>query len=473
MLIEYGILHAIIILLKIQLFGVLPTLAILVAGFYGLSKVLDRFGYQFAVGQDVQFFFNSGKESANCIGIIEMEKISAKTLKEECFLKKGISNVRKLRQVPVNFLGIQLWKDIAPETAINQFSTIDEKFSSQDDVIKHCNEWARENISLEKPQWEIKFKENHTETTSLLLMKCHHSFTDGVGVITLFAFLNDESLCPKMMPKYKDFSCLQAVLLTLFTPIALLWQYCVVLFHKAHESNRMIHTPTGRLSGESIFLKTKTFDFKDIRKCYKMFENTTFNNYVMGVLSKSMHSWFTKNGVEAPESLIMSCPVSMKTLPKSVADINLNNYTSSVTIQFPVLENLKESLKITKRRFAEFFKFYHLIPTVYFQKLFRYIPRKIGSYLYDKFIQEVDFLLTNVSGPREPIYLCNKKILKITPFLSNFSNMDLVVVCFSYNQKVSFQIIADKEIQMNPYDLKEFIETNFDGRVLKLKNENI
>lgn len=64
-------------------------------------------------------------------------------------------------------------------------------------------------------------------------------------------------------------------------------------------------------------------------------------------------------------------------------------------------------------------------------------------------------------------------IVSITPFLSNFASLDLVVVCFSYNQKVSFQIIADKKIQMNPDDLKEFIETNFDGRVLKLKNENI
>lgn len=172
----------------------------------------------------------------------------------------------------------------------------------------------------------------------------------------------------------------------------------------------MIHTPDGKLSSETVLLLTKTFDFQDIRKCYKKYENTTFNNYLMGVLSKSMHSWFVKSNVEVLDNLLMACPVSMKAFPTSVKDINMNNYTSNVTIQLPILENMNESLKITKKRFAQFFKLHYLFPTVYFQSLFRYIPRKIGTYMYNRFTKEVDFLLTNVNGPKEPIYLCNKKI---------------------------------------------------------------
>mmetsp|Transcript_16254 Transcript_16254/g.15970 ORF Transcript_16254/g.15970 Transcript_16254/m.15970 type:complete len:120 (+) Transcript_16254:87-446(+) len=119
---------------------------------------------------------------------------------------------------------------------------------------------------MDKPQWELQFKEDHTETTSLLFLKCHHSFTDGVGIITLFALLNDDSLCPKMMPKFKEFSYLQAFMLIAFTPISLICQAAVVWFHKVEESSRMLHTPTGRLSDEAVYLKTKTFNFKDVRK---------------------------------------------------------------------------------------------------------------------------------------------------------------------------------------------------------------
>lgn len=137
MLIEYGILHGIVILTKIYFLGVIPTIFILIAGFLALGKILDKFGYQFAVGQDLVFFFSSGKDTANCVGILEMEKVKAKTLRDECFMKKGIHNIRKLRQVPVSFLGIQLWKDVDPETAIKQFNIIDDKFEKEDDVIRH------------------------------------------------------------------------------------------------------------------------------------------------------------------------------------------------------------------------------------------------------------------------------------------------------------------------------------------------
>ena len=185
------------------------------------------------------------------------------------------------------------------------------------------------------------------------------------------------------MPKLKEISNFKSLLVTLFTPFALLMQYSVVLFHKAKECSNIIHNPKRELSGESIMLKTKTFNFKDIRKCYKQYENVTFNNYVMGVLSKSIHSWYAKNKVENPGNLIMSCPVGMKAMPKSIKEVNLNNHTSGVTIQFPVLGDLREALKETQERFSKFFKLHYLISAIYFQSIFRYIPRALGRALYN------------------------------------------------------------------------------------------
>lgn len=83
MLIEYGILHFILLTLKFYYFGVVPTILLLIAGFYMLSKILDKLGYQFAVGSDIVFFYDNEKASANCIGCIEVEKIDADTLKNE------------------------------------------------------------------------------------------------------------------------------------------------------------------------------------------------------------------------------------------------------------------------------------------------------------------------------------------------------------------------------------------------------
>mmetsp|Transcript_32588 Transcript_32588/g.28846 ORF Transcript_32588/g.28846 Transcript_32588/m.28846 type:complete len:189 (-) Transcript_32588:17-583(-) len=187
----------------------------------------------------------------------------------------------------------------------------------------------------------------------------------------------------------------------------------------------------------------------------------------MGLLSRSMYQWYNKNGVKEPGTLIMSCPVSMKPMPKSVKELNLNNYTSSVLLQFPVMEDMKESIPLCKSRFSKLYTLPYLMSALNFMMLFRFIPGKIAKLMLDIAFMRIDFLMTNVCGPKEPIYLCNKEILNITPFLNNFKSVDLVIACFSYKGSLSFQIVADKDIQMDPHDFLKLLENNLDTMINK------
>ena len=174
-----------------------------------IIKVIDTFGYQFAVGQDIIHFFDSEKAIPNLVGYMEIKKIDFFQLASVNLYKKGIMNIRKLRQIPVNIFGFFLWKDIDSDQAIKQVSKIDDSFESENDVIAYWNKWAHEKIPYTRPQWEIKLIENYSEETSLLFIKCHHSLTDGMGILTLFAFLNDDSFCPKSIPDIKMPTLLQ------------------------------------------------------------------------------------------------------------------------------------------------------------------------------------------------------------------------------------------------------------------------
>lgn len=218
-----------------------------------------------------------------------------------------------------------------------------------------------------------------------------------------------------------------------------------------------------------MFLTTKTYDFEDLRKCYKQFDKVTFNNYVMGVLGKSIHEWYAKNGVAKPGPLVMSCPVNMKPFPDSIEKVNLNNGTSAITIHLPVVGDLKEAIYTAKERFAKHFNLPTLMAALELQRFFSYVPPGIGRTIYNFCTKDIDLVMTNVKGTVEPLYLCNKKIHSITPFLGLFSNIGLIVVCNSYNEKVSFTISADRHIQMDPTQLRDFIVRNLDDKILELK----
>jgi NRPS condensation-like uncharacterized protein len=370
-----------------------------------LGFLLDMLGYQFAVGQDIMHFFDTEKVITNCMGYLEIEKVGAQKLKNESFYKLGIMNVRKLRQIPRLIFGYYFWQDIDSTDAIEQFKVIDNTFTSENDVIEYVNEWSSGRISRNKPQWEIRFVEDYTDTTSLILVKCHHSLTDGIGIISLFSLLNDGSYHPKNVPKFRGFSIWQKLMVSIFVPMALIMQCSVTLFFKLKDCNRIIHTPDRKNTGDNVFLTTPLYDFADLRKCYKKFDKVTFNNFLMGIVGKSIHQWYAKNGVDEPGSLIVSCPVSMKGFPESIKDVNLNNCTSAVTVQLPIVNDLKQAIYTSKERFAKHFKLPTLIAALEFQKFFSLVPPGIGKALYTIFTQDIDLVLTNVSGTKEPLYI--------------------------------------------------------------------
>lgn len=137
MLINYGILQAILLLAMVYFFGVIKTILGLIILFRIIIKVIDTFGYQFAVGQDIIHFFDSEKAIPNLVGYMEIKKIDFFQLASVNLYKKGIMNIRKLRQIPVNIFGFFLWKDIDSDQAIKQVFKIDDSFESENDVIAY------------------------------------------------------------------------------------------------------------------------------------------------------------------------------------------------------------------------------------------------------------------------------------------------------------------------------------------------
>ena len=55
--------------------------------------------------------------------------------------------------------------------------------------------------------------------------------------------------------------------------------------------------------------------FEKLKKVYKRFEKTSFNDYIMGMLSKTFYDWFDKNGIKNPKQIITVIPINLRSLP--------------------------------------------------------------------------------------------------------------------------------------------------------------
>jgi len=53
--------------------------------------------------------------------------------------------------------------------------------------VKYINNLNNQHMHRDKPLWEMHFYENYTAETSILFMRMHHSFTDGVGYVSMMS----------------------------------------------------------------------------------------------------------------------------------------------------------------------------------------------------------------------------------------------------------------------------------------------
>jgi len=118
----------------------------------------------------------------NIGGYFEIEKITLKEFKQH-LSERAIQPLKKMSTVRVSHLGFRLWKSVDKELALDQVKKCTEKPSTDPECVEHLNNLMQSNIDIHKPQWEFQVLEDYSEKSSVVFIKMHHTFTDGVGFV--------------------------------------------------------------------------------------------------------------------------------------------------------------------------------------------------------------------------------------------------------------------------------------------------
>ena len=126
---------------------------------------------------------------------------------------------------------------------------------------------------------------------SALFLKCHHCFTDGLGLATLFLAFSGE-YDSTALPIMRPLPCCKQFLLDVFSPFILVW-YLIKLGELSRASNSIKNgkPPSGiKRGGYRI-----DFNITDIKKFCKA-KNTTVNDHTAAILSQTMYDYFKEKG---------------------------------------------------------------------------------------------------------------------------------------------------------------------------------
>ena len=302
------------------------------------------------------------------------------------------------------------------------------------------------------PKWKIYVIENFEENKSAILVKIHHSYADGISLLSYYLNLTDcNQLEMVQLKKIGKLEWCVALFLGMFKIIItyfhfLTWKKDLNCFH------------TGKVTGKKKLYSIEACNLDDLKKVAKE-NDVTINDSLTAILSMSLHKYCKKSFKENIENILCMIPVSLRPMPKPGEFYPIDNFCSLIYTQLPIkhdenvfsitkfyckyMKSLKDSYDIYVSKLAYEMMPYILTP-FFLKSIIRFIANKVS------------FMFSNVPGPKNQLICFGKyRVERIISSVNIFSDTEVVFSIITYNNKIFLTCISDQDI---PFCPKEFIE---------------
>jgi diacylglycerol O-acyltransferase len=228
----------------------------------------------------------------------------------------------------------------------------------------------------------------------------------------------------------------------------------------------------GKLAVAKQVTWTDPIDLDRIKKLGKAISSATLNDILIATVTGSMRRYLkTRNTPINELDLQVTVPVNVR---KPGTEFELGNKFSLVFLKLPVyLEDPILRLKEVKRRMdklkvsADPYVNFGLLSAIGF------LPATMAQKAAQFFGNKASGVMTNVPGPKKPLYFAGKEISNIMFWVPRSGTVGLGISILSYNGKVTIGIASDKGLMPDPETLLEGFEEEFNYLIDIVKSGKI
>lgn len=241
------------------------------------------------------------------VGIFEQfDYISMKA-----YIQEKAEKVHKARSNLVKKCGVYWYQEMTDAEWAKQKGNIvalKEGINNEQELSDYVCKEQTEYDLYDKPQYKFYLIPDLSPGKSAVVLKIHHSFTDGLGIATFFQMFTDE-YDPKNLPAMKPLGLCKQLFVFLISPLLMLGAVLPTMIQKV-DYNAM--SCGKQMSG----VKTGGFSYEiniDEMKKYCKAKSCTVNDHASSVLSCAMYAYFKEEEeamAEAGEKVI-PCPRSL------------------------------------------------------------------------------------------------------------------------------------------------------------------
>jgi hypothetical protein len=254
-----------------------------------------------------------------------------------------------------------------------------------------------------------------------------------MGFVSFMHIINDPEYRLKVDKEFPKMNFFKKILFFLSGLVYVPIMVGILKFIKSDKATKRMNEMKQKDNHNSKFFASQEFPFDDVKKCYKRFgTKTTFNDYMMGIMSVSLSKWFKKYGIEDAKELNTLVSVNTRGLPKTLEDFRLENDSVGIKFLFPIMSDFEKAIQETPKNFKKFFTPFSILCSKNFAYTIPFLPTFIQEKLVEDVYFGVDMVYSNVPLSSEPWCILGKKVSKTGVFAHQQHNWKLFYVATTY-----------------------------------------
>ena len=336
-------------------------------------------------------------------------------------------------------------------------------------------------LDFTKPLWQFHLVEDY-QGGSAVIMRIHHCYADGIALIHVLLSLTDPAADTAPTPEVEAERAEDAGIFRRFfepvdkvvnTTLKLGWglvgEGADIVRHPARaldyaRNGARLATEIARLALMSDDSKTRFKGDLGVSKRVAWAEplplpevktvskalGGSINDVLLAAVAGALRDYLVERGDPVPDHLQVRAviPVNLRPLEKAA---RLGNFFGLVFLALPVgVANPLERVYEVRRRMDELKESYQPILALGLLGAAGMGPNLVQQSLLEILSKKASAVMTNVPGPREPIFLGGARLSEMMFWVPQSGQIGMGVSILSYNNRVHFGLVADRNLVDDP-----------------------
>jgi len=348
-------------------------------------------------------------------------------------------------------------------------------------------------LDFRRPLWQMHYID-HYDGGYALLIRIHHCIADGISLVRVLLSMTDKTPEPELRTVGRtrkrhvgETSFLRQVLHRTVDSTLMAAGQARLLLHSIREEPdyplKLATTASGialdlaklglapfepktnlkgSLSGRKQVAWAEPLDLAEVKACAKSLGGT-INDCLLSVATGALNRHFQAAGEVIPECGIrVAVPFNLRPLDQPID--TLGNKFGLVLVTLPVevadpvmcFRQVREHMNRLKRS-------YQAQITYSLLDLFGRGPDILEKRALDLLSNKASAVLTNVPGPKNPVYLAGSKVVQTMFWVPQTGNIGIGMSILSYAGTVQFGITVDKAIHADPHAVMGYFRESFEA----------